>query len=275
MDKSDENSFNKRAKSDNRSTEELLELAWENFGKKGEEFFDIIEVLQVRGTDEIFEIARKLTESSNSGERELGVAILSQNLVPGKTFGDRPGPILLKMLASEKAATVLAEIGVAFGHLMDARGIEPLVRLKNHLDAEVRFGVVLGISTHQDQLAINTLIELSKDEVERVRDWATFGLGQMIDTNTPEIRQALFERTGDLHAETRGEALVGLATRKDTRVIEPILKELTSGAVGRLAVEAAREIGSPKLYPALVELKEWWDVDNELLAEAIASCESK
>jgi len=34
MDENEEGSFNKRAKSDNRSTEELLDLAWENFGKK-------------------------------------------------------------------------------------------------------------------------------------------------------------------------------------------------------------------------------------------------
>lgn len=76
----------------------------------------------------------------------------------------------------------------------------------------------------------------------------------------------------DTIAEIRGEALLGLAIRKDQRVIEPLITELESGCVGRLSVEAALAIGDNRLYPSLMKLQDWWDVDVELLQAAIAKC---
>ena len=58
----------------------------------------------------------------------------------------------------------------------------------------------------------------------------------------------------------------------DRRVIPALLKELTTGLVGSLAVEAAEIIRAPELHPALVDLKKWWDVDPSLLDDAIAAC---
>ncbi len=100
-----------------------------------------------------------------------------------------------------------------------------------------------------------------------------------IDTDTQEIRDALFARVeegdDDDKEEIRGEAFVGLARRGDKRVIEPLLRELMSDSVGSLAIEAAKEIADSRLLPALLSLKEWWDVDKELLDEAILACESE
>jgi hypothetical protein len=72
-----------------------------------------------------------------------------------------------------------------------------------------------------------------------------------------------------------GEALVGLARRKDERVIEFLLKELTSSCVGYLVLEAAEEIGDFRLYTALVDLRKWLTNDRDLLESAIASCQKK
>jgi hypothetical protein len=97
----------------------------------------------------------------------------------------------------------------------------------------------------------------------------------MISTDTPEIREALFARLSDPHDETRGEGLVGLALRKDERVIEPLIADLSSGNAGRLTLEAAEAIGDARLYPALVELKSCCSTDTPnaaLLEDALASC---
>jgi hypothetical protein len=152
-----------------------------------------------------------------------------------------------------------------------------LVHLKNHPDAAVREGVAYGLSTYEDERAIATLIELSVDVDSDVRDWATFGLGSMIETDTPAIRDALLARTTDEDGDTRGEAMVGLARRHDKRVVEILLAELEAGWYGSLLFEAATEIADPRLYPALVELREGWDEDKiwpyNLLEDAIEACQ--
>jgi HEAT repeat protein len=151
------------------------------------------------------------------------------------------------------------------------------MHFKNHPDEEVRLGVVSGLWTYEDERAINTLIERSTDPAVKVRDWATFGIGEMIETDTPAIRAALMARLTDEDGDTRGEALVGLARRHDKCVVEPMLAELEAGWYGSLLFEAAAEIGDPRLYPALVELWEEWGEDKSwpysMLEEAIAACQ--
>ena len=66
--------------------------------------------------------------------------------------------------------------------------------------------------------------------------------------------------------------LVGLARRGDRRMVPALRKELASDSVGRLAVEAPALIGDPALHPLLVALRDWWDVDEGLLGEAIDAC---
>lgn len=258
---------------DSRTTEELIKLALN--AEDEDEVWELVPILHFRGNREVFEAAQKLCASKISQERKLGVDILGQLGRPKRTFLDESLSILFKLLDTEKDSEVLYSIGIALGHIGDKRSIEPLVKLKNHPIAEVRYGVTFGISGQEDTLAISTLIELSLDEDENVRNWATFGLGSQIDTDTIDIREALFQRLVDEEQEIRGEALVGLARRQDERVVEPLIKELSSDSVGILAVEAAKEIGDAQLYSALRQLKEWWDVDKNLLAEAINSCEPK
>jgi HEAT repeat protein len=247
--------------------------------KDEDAYWDIVGVLRCRGSYEVFEAASKLCESKNSKFRELGVQILAQLGTPKKDFSDESGVILLKLLENEENIDVVIAIAFALGHLKDSRGVVPLVKFKDHFRADVRESIVFGLLGQEDELAINALIELSADENQDVRNWATFGLGgDMIETDTQEIRDALFQRVvdekgdTDLEAEIRGEALLGLAKRKDKRVINFLIKELSGDSVGTLPVEAAREIGDSSLYPVLIELKEWWGMNSELLQEAIKNC---
>jgi HEAT repeat protein len=86
---------------------------------------------------------------------------------------------------------------------------------------------------HTDSRAIACLITLSADPEIPVRDWATFGLAVQIDTDTPEIRAALRARLDDPDCDTAGEAMVGLARRKDAQVVAPLLEFLQASAPAR------------------------------------------
>jgi HEAT repeat protein len=97
----------------------------------------------------------------------------------------------------------------------------------------------------------------------------------MIEVDTPEIRGALLARLGDDDGDTRLEALAGLAAREDERAIEPLIRELESSRASRVTVEAARDMGDTRLHPALAHLATWWDVDADLLAEALDSCKGR
>jgi len=155
--------------------------------------------------------------------------------------------------------------------------VKPLLKLINHPNSDVRFGATWGLLCEEDPLAIEALIELSSDDDEDVRDWATFGLGSQIDTDTPEIRKALFRRAIDStdKGNAPGEGLVGLAKRQDGRAFELILKRLEAGNAGNLIFEAAEYLADPRLSPALENLRdvrEYSAYDRNRLEDAIAAC---
>ncbi|MCW2922106.1 MAG: hypothetical protein JWL76_1980 [Thermoleophilia bacterium] len=119
---------------------------------------------------------------------------------------------------------------------------------------------------------IEALIRLSGDSEADVRDWATFGLGQL-PSDTKSIRAALTARLADTHDNTRAEAQVALAKRRDQSALPSVKADLESESVGLLAVEAAAYLEADELLPALRELESWWDVDEALLATALRRCD--
>jgi HEAT repeat protein len=137
---------------------------------------------------------------------------------------------------------------------------------------------VFGLLGHTDPRAVASLIALSADPNVRVRDWATFGLAVQIDTDTPEIRAALLARLHDSDGDTAGEAMAGLARRKDRQVVAPLLELLQSGHVGSLPLEAAAALADPMLLPTLQQIQAQWSGKQEwpyqLLEEAIIACTS-
>ncbi|MEH2181319.1 HEAT repeat domain-containing protein [Nostoc sp.] len=259
--------------SDSRSTQELIELALK------EENDDVVGILHFRGNQEVFAAAAELCNSQNPRERQLGADILGQLGIPHRTFPDQSLMILIRLLEYEQNADVLNSIGIALGHLHDPRAIAPLIRLKSYPSSSVRYGVVFGLLGYEDELAISTLIELSSDQDYEVRNWATFGLGSQIETDTTAIREALYQRfineNTDENYEIYGEALVGLAKRKDSRILTRLIEELLSDYVGVVAVEAAEEFADSRLYPALMQLKQWWTKNDDLLERAINNCQEQ
>jgi HEAT repeat protein len=260
-------------RNDPRGTQELIQLALTEPDEWAA--WEPVTVLHYRGSGEVLGAARLLCRSGSARERALGANILGQLGVPERTFAAECFDALAGMLGTESDPEVLRRIGVAFGHLHDARAIELLVPLKSHPIAEVRRGVVSGLSAHENASAIAPLIELTGDADNEVRDGATFAIGSLIQADTPEIRDALYARTTDAHGDTRGEALVGLARRKDGRAVETLIRKLESDSPGRLALEAAEAIGDSRLYPSLAKLKSRWPangLDAKLLEDALAKC---
>jgi HEAT repeats len=132
------------------------------------------------------------------------------------------------------------------------RAIPLVLEHLSHPDARVRRGVRRALSGHDDEAAILGLIALSRDEEAVVRDWATFSLAQDTTADTPPIREALNARLSDPDSGARFEAMMGLARREDPRAIPAVVEALTLGRFAGLVLEAAAEIASPALCPALL-----------------------
>lgn len=263
---------------DTRTSEELLHIALTAADE--EVSWRAIAALHLRGGRDVFEHVCQLCTSLEAHERRVGADILGQLGTPNYTSPEETLVVLLGMLECEQEPDVLSSIAVALGHShrYDPRTIEPLVRLKNHPDEQVRYGVVCGLLCQEDKRAIQTLIDLSADLDSQVRDWATFGLGSQSEADTPALREALVARLADADETVRGEAMVGLARRHDQRMIEPLLTDLEAGWFGSLLMEAAAEIGNPRLYPVLVRLREEWEGDKDdwhykELEQALARCQ--
>ena len=264
------------SKLENKSTDDLIQLSLTESNDRLQS--EYIVTLQYRATIEVLNGAERLCKSNNIKNQEIGIRILGQLGIPERAFPNECLDILLQLWQTETNSDILCDVGIALGHLGDSKAISSLVKYKNHSHADVRYGVVSGLLGQENSQAVEALVELSGDIDEDVRNWATFGLGSQIEIDTDKIREALWQRLlkeprdTEISHEIYGEALVGLAIRKDRRVIKPLLAELQSNCVGVLAVEAAEEIGDRRLYNALIELKEWWDCDLDMLDRAIESC---
>lgn len=240
--------------------------AWEAVGK-----------LHLRATYEVFDEAKKLCRSECPHERSLGADILGQLGVPNRLCPDECVAILAEMSQSETELDVVSSVCTALGHLHHTEAVGPLLRWKKHPDADIRLRIAMALGGCEEPHAVEALIELSTDTNENVRDWATFGLGTQMDLDTPRIREALCARLNDPDPVARAEAFVGLARRKDERVIAPLIEALDSTQLDGfdprqdLVLEAVEEIADPRLLPSLLAMRD--RKNSEWLEEIIQRCQ--
>lgn len=240
------------------------------------EAWDAVVTLHFRATREVFEEARMLCRSECPQERRLGADILGQLGVPDRLCPDECMAILAELSALEMDLEAIGSICTALGHLHHPGAVVPVLRWKKHPDAEIRWRVAMALCVYEERDAVEALIELSTDPDEDVRDWATFGLGSGMELDTPCIREALCARIDDSDPVTRAEAFVGLARRKDERVIPPLIRALDSTQLDQyeprqdLVLEAVEEIAHPRLLPSLLAMRD--RKQSEWIEELIQRC---
>lgn len=205
-----------------------------------------IRSLQTEGGRKIFDCAMAWCNSGDVRKQLSGVDILAQI---GRTFerpvtdfADESFPVIAAFLQQNPSTEMKSSAIAALNFFENSAGIPLICSFRNDPDPEVRFSVAqaLGFPFSNDPLAVETLLELMRDEDDDVRDWATFGLGVQGDADSPAIREALLERLRDSFPDAREEAMVALAKRKDLRVL-PALRDYLREEVMFGCVEEATD----------------------------------
>ena len=203
-----------------------------------------VHALRRIGTREVFERAVDLCSSTDPLRRARGADVLAQL---GRTadhltnnFPDESYSVVTDLVRRETATQPIASGIYALGHLGNPLAIPLIASFSSHSTPEVRLAVSFALGCFADDpLSTQTLLRLTRDTDEDVRDWATFGLGVLGDADSEEIREALIQRLNDRDADVQEEALVGLGKRKDPRVLHHLMAALEEPETTVRVIEAA------------------------------------
>jgi HEAT repeat protein len=193
-------------------------------------------------TEEVLHRAIALTSAENPYHRARGADILGQlgrtSATSAKLFLRERVQTVLDLLHREQQPLPLSSAICALGHINEPEAAKAILPFHTHENANVRWYVAAALQGDEPE-TVEVMLRLMKDEDSDVRDWATFALGTQSTADSPSIREALIERTTDSDADTRAEAIMGLAERKDLRVIPALIRELQDTEHGSLLEEAA------------------------------------
>jgi hypothetical protein len=243
----------------------------------GPKYWSCVRTFHTRATEAVFKRSVALCRQPSPHMRQVGCDVLGQlgTRHVGRRwvapFRARSLPVLHRCLKDRHPGVVESAV-YALGHLRVRHVSRLLTDLVRHPDRRVREALAWTLGGKLDRRALRCLVELTRDCDGETRNWTLFGLGELTPIDTMEIRQALWARVRDRHREARGEALRGLALRKDKRILEPLQCELEAKRVGILAVEAAEALGHPSLLTGLRRLRPRDPWFRQRVREAIAAC---
>ena len=233
--------------------------------------------LRRTGTTTVLEKALLWCSDVDPFRRSIGVSVLAQLGDDGKRYTDEVAEMIRSLIQTEQDLEVITSLISAVHFREIGEATTWLISLADHPSEDVRWRVAWALpipnqqAAEMNRLAIETLIRLSLDSEPQVRDWATFSLSASVE-DSEHIREALLNRLNDPDFNTRSEACIGLANRRVLRAIPQLIEHLQSDRVGELYLQAAEIYADPRLKPALLSLKRWWDVEPDLLERAIAAC---
>jgi HEAT repeat protein len=177
-------------------------------------------------------LGRELLGSADGNVRGVGCDLLGSVAQIHQELREPIATALLALAESETDGDVLWSVAGALGDTLDQRAVPVLVALADHEDSDVRYKVACSLPSvytgRPEGLEVHTLIQLTRDSDPQVRNWATFGLGSQLNVDTPEVRQALWERAGDDFTDARAEGVAGLAKRRDLRALPLVIDLLQS-----------------------------------------------
>jgi HEAT repeat protein len=258
---------------------DLVQIAL-NSDYESDAYCDAVRELQKRGTREVFEISSELCDGEEMNARRVGLDVLGQlGYEQGRPFLAESLPIALR-LADDTEQAVRRSALAALGNLGDAQALPVLLSHMADPDAGTRLVVAQAmpsvLADPPQPEGVRALIRLSDDGDPQVRDWATFDLGSLLDVDSAEIRNALSQRLNDPEGDAAGEALVGLARRRDPEIVARVRALLNGEQVGNLTVEAAGELAERTFLPSLERLRQagWAEGDPRgwLLEKALTAC---
>jgi HEAT repeat protein len=247
-----------RAADDPRSVADLIEAAFES---DNDAAWEAVAALQWRGSAEVLDRVLPSTRSSDAFTRGRAADILGQLGIPERTFPDQCFDAVLPLLSDHEWEVVFAAI-LALQHINASRAAPHIIPFAQHEHGNIRYAVAFALGGIDTAEAIDTLLALMKDADAEVRNWSTFGLGQLSDADTDGIRTALAARLADADQDVRYEAVIGLGRRRDGRVLgmlKTLLEEdgddlfARQAAAKFLGLDASGDIKTSDLLGALAK----------------------
>ncbi|MGV0921412.1 DUF5724 domain-containing protein [Empedobacter falsenii] len=215
--------------------------------------WETIRILRSRPSQDLFEKCVELINSNDQKKKIIGIDILAQLGKDKRPFRKETLKIYFELLNSETNENVLFSIlsGISFNEKeLNKKQINKICSFQNSNSDLIKQGIVNALGFIENEKAIDVLIKFSKDKANHIRSWATFYIGQ-VDFDNESIREALWNRINDKHQETRMEAIIGLAKRKDNRIIEVIKQEIIKDDFGSMLFEAILETENKDFIPIL------------------------
>ncbi|GAA1822008.1 hypothetical protein GCM10009682_47790 [Luedemannella flava] len=160
----------------------------------------------------------------------------------------------------------------ALGQTGDRRAVPLLVELARHDDADVRYMVASmlpWVRDDDDADGLAALLRLCRDNEVGVREWATYGLGQLTSADGAMVRDLLWEATTDEDEDVRAEGARGLARRRDHRALPLVAELLQTPEYDVFNQLAAGYLGEASLVPLLLA----YAPDEQSAAEALRECD--
>jgi HEAT repeat protein len=239
-------------------------------------YWNNISELRKRATKDIYHQAFELAKSQSDKKIIIGIDVLAQLGFDPRIRQQKTINLYFDLLENNQNDKVLFALFFGISHNnenLTKKQVSKLIEFKDSKNNDVRYSLVSALSGIENQMALETLIELSEDKYSSIRNWATFGIGTLSEENNDRIINALWKRTKDKHQETKLEAIVGLANRNQVSVKENIIDELKNGEYGSLLFEAIETLKDKDFVPYLERNLKLAKKDSGIKEEWIADLE--
>ncbi|MDK2125226.1 HEAT repeat domain-containing protein [Parachitinimonas caeni] len=221
--------------------------------------WDAIDQLRLHASPDTVARLGRLAASRNWRKRVLALEVVGElhqldprHLIFSEYATEEAHKLLLAALDDPHPKVVESAI-FGLGHRPHPAAIDRLVALASHPSVDMRNAVAYALGGYDNEAAIHALIKLATDSSDIVRDWATFALGSLSSSDMPAIGEQLWVNTQDPVEDVRIEAYMGLAARRDSRIIPALEKLMHDPDCHSWVFDAANQLADAALYPALAD----------------------